>query len=140
VSDTDLHARVDAAFAALAADSPWHLGAIARALLDTVARLEVDEGALRLAAAHEAPVALPGPGPADVTVRTTAAAFRRLITGQETLRDQLRAGALDLRGTPAHLLRVEAAWRAWLHGAVRSPRSAALLQGSHLPCDGPLAG
>lgn len=118
---------LDAAFTLLHDEAPLH----ARLLAEALNRLSVriDAGGESLAprlAAGRLTVAEPS-GDERVTIRTSLATVLGLLDAHGTLIDAVSRGALDVRGTADSLDAAADAFSTFLHGMVRAPSAAALL-------------
>jgi hypothetical protein len=110
----------------LEAETPHAYAELARALDGLPLALEVDAEAMLLAF-ERGRHALRDAAPAPVLLRTTHAAILDLVDGRTSLLAALREERLWLQGAPASLVRFDAALRAYLAGAVRSPSFLPLL-------------
>lgn len=115
------------AFAVLHAEAPVH----AELLCEALARLAVHAliGAERLAPGVRGGrlvVAAPA-GRADVTLCTSLPAMLALLEARQTLVEAVTRGELDVRGAAGALDAAADAFTTFLHGLVRAPSSAHLL-------------
>jgi len=110
----------------LAAESPQAYAQLARALDALPLALEVDGAAMRLVF-EQGHHAVCDAAPAPVLLRTSRPAILDLVDGRVTLIAALRTERLWLQGKPKSLVRFDAALRAYLAGAVRSPSFQPLL-------------
>lgn len=110
--------------------------AAARRFAATFGRREVDvridEEALSLRGDGGQVVVRPrerggSPRPADATIRTTAGALVRVCRGERSVLEALVDGTLEVRAGLDALLALEAAMRAFVVGALRSPSAPQLL-------------
>jgi hypothetical protein len=99
---------------------PAALDELGRCLADVTVGLRVDDESFDVRV--EAGMAIVGPpaGPATVTISTSRAAVRAVLSGQRTLADAVRADAVRARGPLRDLVAVLGALEAFVHGAVRS--------------------
>ena len=128
-SSADRPARglLEAAFGVLRAEAPAHHDLVR----DAVARLRVH---LVIGGERFAPHAADGrlavgdaADPAAVTVTTSLAAALALLDARRTLIEAVDAGELDVRGSADALDAAADAFSLFLHGMVRAPSSARLL-------------
>jgi hypothetical protein len=110
----------------LGAETPQAHARLAHALDALPLALEVDAEAMLLVF-ERGRHALRDAAPASVLLRTTRSAILDLVDGRIGLVEALRGERLWLQGAVASLVRVDAALRAYLAGAVRSPSFLPLL-------------
>jgi hypothetical protein len=116
-----------AAFGVLCDEAPIHHANLRAVLAQLIVHIVVggDAFAPELAADR---LAVGDPrGAAQVTLRTELATALALFEGRRTIVAAVTHGELDVRGSPDALDAAAAAFAHFLHGLVRAPSSAALL-------------
>lgn len=119
---------MNASLDALEHDVPAHAAILAERLDTLAISLDVDGESAGLAVAGGRVRIGPVPTMPDVRVVTSRAALRDLLTGRRSTLTLLRTDTLLVAGSAAALRRAASAGEAWLHGHLRSARSAALLR------------
>ncbi len=115
------------AFAVLHAEAPVHADLLCEALARLAVHAQI--GAERLAPrvrGGQLVIAAPA-GPADVTLRTSLPAMLALLDARRTLVEAVTRGELDVRGAAGALDAAADAFTTFLHGLVRAPSAASLL-------------
>ncbi len=115
-------------FVALRREMPPAYVALCRCLARREVVLTVDGESVPVEFERERAVLLPAAVAPVIDVRTTRAAILDLVDAHLRLDDAVMTDRLHLRGSPDDLLRFHDGLLAYLHGALRAPSFARLLQ------------
>ena len=107
-------------------DSPRAYAAMCRSIPGAVV-LHVDTESLLISTKDGQLRVASGRSPAPVSLTTSKQVILALLDGEVNLLTVIRDDRLELRGTIANLARYDIAFRAYLHGAIRSPAFPGLL-------------
>jgi hypothetical protein len=115
------------AFAVLHDEAPAHAGMLCEALARLTVHVEVGDEAIA-PRVTDGRLAVGDPsGPAGVTIRTDLATVLALLDARRTLVEAVAHGELDVWGAADALDAAADAFSTFLHGLVRAPSSASLL-------------
>lgn len=128
-SSADRPARrlLDAAFTVLHDEAPAHHRQLRDTLAALIVHVVVGGEALAPAVAADRLTVGDPRAPPHVTIRTELATVLALFEARRSILEAVARGELDVRGTADALDAAAAAFSQFLHGLVRAPSSAALL-------------
>jgi hypothetical protein len=127
VADSSFFVFLERALAAIAAEVPAAFRRLDRALAGGSIRVTVD-GDARCLRIHRGASVLIADGDYRVELRTTRGCVRDLVEARRTLLDAVVSDELLLRGKPEDVARMHDALIAFVEGAVRIRKGAALLE------------
>jgi hypothetical protein len=107
------------AFSLLGRNAPAAHDEIARRLGAVRVRIRVDDEVFDVARKRSVPRVCAAEGSASVSIDTTRAVVRDVLTGRRMMAEVIRVDALRVRGALRDLVATLAALEAFVHGAVR---------------------